>query len=97
MIRVRRIEITKEQLRTLPKDERALLLLMGHAMNQIAVLMKLVILSTNEDPADPIEGSVSAAQSILHRMSRRCVPAAHSMTPTGCPGCRRSHVELTSA
>jgi len=63
MIRVRRIEITKEQLRTLPKDERALLLLMGHAMNQIAVLMKLVILSTNKDPADPIEGRVSAAQS----------------------------------
>jgi hypothetical protein len=34
MIRVRRIEITKEQFRTLPKDERAQLLLMGHAMNQ---------------------------------------------------------------
>jgi hypothetical protein len=63
MIRVRRIEITKEQFRRLPKDERALLLLMGHAMNQIAVLMKLVILSTNKDPADPIEGRVSAAQS----------------------------------
>jgi hypothetical protein len=63
MIRVRRIEITKEQFRTLPKDERALLLLMGHAMNQIAVLTKLVIFSTNKDPADPIEGRVSAAQS----------------------------------
>jgi hypothetical protein len=63
MIRVRRIEITKEQFRTLPKEERALLLLMGHAMNQIAVLKKLVILSTNKDPADPIEGRVSAAQS----------------------------------
>jgi hypothetical protein len=63
MIRVRRIEITKEQFRTLPRDERALLLLMGHAMNQIAVLKKLVILSTNKDPADPIEGRVSAAQS----------------------------------
>ena len=63
MIQVRRIQITKEQFRTLPKDERALLLLMGHALNQIAVLVKLVIFSTNKDPEDPIEGRVSAAQS----------------------------------
>jgi hypothetical protein len=63
MVQVRRIQITKEQFRTLPKDERALLLLMGHALNQIAVLVKLVIFSTNKDPEDPIEGRVSAAQS----------------------------------
>jgi hypothetical protein len=63
MIRVVRIPITKEQFRALPKDERALLLLMGHALNQIAVLVKLVIFSTNKDPEDPIEGRVSAAQS----------------------------------
>jgi hypothetical protein len=63
MIRVVRIEITKEQFRTLPKDERALLLLMGHALNQIAVLLKIVTFSSNKDPADPIEGRVSAAQS----------------------------------
>ena len=63
MIKVVRIQITKEQLRTLPKDERALLLLMGHALNQIAVLIKLITFSTNKDPTDPIEGRVSAAQS----------------------------------
>lgn len=63
MIRVVRIPITKEKFRALLKDERALLLLMGHALNQIAVLMKLVIFSTNKDPEDPIEGRVSAAQS----------------------------------
>lgn len=63
MIKVVRIQITKEQFRTLPKDERALLLLMGHALNQIAVLIKLVTFSTNKDPTDPIEGRVSAAQS----------------------------------
>lgn len=57
------IQITKEQFRTLPKDERALLLLMGHALNQIAVLVKLVTFSTNKDPADQIEAKVSAAQS----------------------------------
>jgi hypothetical protein len=63
MIKVVRIQITKEQFRKLPKDERAFLLLMGHALNQIAVLIKLVIFSTNKDPPDPIEGRVSAAQS----------------------------------
>jgi hypothetical protein len=63
MIKVVRIEITKEQFRTLPKDERALVLLMGHALNQIAVLIKLVTFSTNKDLADPIESRVSAAQS----------------------------------
>jgi len=49
MIKVVRMQITKEQFRTLPKDERALLLLMGHALNQIAVLIKLVTFSTNKD------------------------------------------------
>lgn len=34
MIRIVRIQIGKEQFRTLLKDERALLLLMGHALNQ---------------------------------------------------------------
>src|SRR5215470_1378540 len=63
MIRVVRIPITKEQFRALPKDERALILLMGHALNQIAVLVKLVTFSTNKDPEDAIEGRVSAAQS----------------------------------
>ena len=63
MIRVFRVTISKEQFRALPKDKRALILLMGHALNQIAVLLKLVTFSTNKDPEDPIEGRVSAAQS----------------------------------
>jgi hypothetical protein len=63
MIQVVRVPISREQFRVLPKEERALLFLIGHALNQIAVLMKLVIFSTNKDPEDPIEGRVSAAQS----------------------------------
>jgi hypothetical protein len=50
MIRAVRIQISKEQFRTLPKDGRALLMLMGHALNQIAVLIKLVTFSSNKDP-----------------------------------------------
>ena len=35
--------------------------------------------------------------SILRRISRKRVPAAHLMTPTGCLGCGRSQVGSTSA
>jgi hypothetical protein len=63
VINVYRVPISKKQLSTLPKDERALLLLMGHALNQISVFLKLFTFSSNNDPKDPIEERVSAAQS----------------------------------
>ena len=63
MIEVYRVPISKRQLSTLPKDERALLLLMGHGLNQISVFLKLFQFSANKDPENPIEGRVSAAQS----------------------------------
>jgi hypothetical protein len=62
MIQVYRVPISKKQLTSLPKDERALLLLMGHALNQISVFLKLFTFSSNKDPSDPIEERVSAAQ-----------------------------------
>jgi hypothetical protein len=63
MIEVYRVSISKKQLSTLPKNERALLLLMGHALNQISVFLKLFTFSSNKDPEHPIESRVSAAQS----------------------------------
>jgi hypothetical protein len=63
MIKVYRVPISKKQLSTLPKDERALLLLMGHGLNQISVFLKLFTFSANKDPKNLIEGRVSAAQS----------------------------------
>src|SRR6516162_5920032 len=63
MIEVHCVPISKEQLRTLPKDERVLLLLMGHILNQISVFLKLFSFSSNNDPPNPIEGRISAAQS----------------------------------
>jgi hypothetical protein len=63
MIKVYRVPISKKQLSTLPKDERALLLLMGQALNQISVFLKLFSFSSNKDPENPIEERVSAAQS----------------------------------
>jgi hypothetical protein len=63
MIKVCRVPISKKQISTLPQDERVLLLLMGQALNQISVFLKLFTFSSNKDPAHPIEGRVSAAQS----------------------------------
>jgi hypothetical protein len=63
VIQVFRVPISKKQLGTLPKDERALLLLMGHSLNQISVFLKLFTFSSNHDPTHPIEERVSAAQS----------------------------------
>jgi hypothetical protein len=63
MIEVYRVPISKKQLATLPKEERALLLLMGHALNQISVFLKLFTFSSNNDPENPIEERISAAQS----------------------------------
>ena len=44
MIEVCRVAISKKQISALPKDERVLLLLMRHALNQISVFLKLFYL-----------------------------------------------------
>jgi hypothetical protein len=59
---VYRIAISKAQFRALPPEERALVLLLGHALNQIGVFVKLVRFSCNKDPANPTEHLVSGAQ-----------------------------------
>ena len=47
----------------MPKNERTLLFLIGHAANQITLHSKLVIFSTNRTPSDSIEQRISGAQS----------------------------------
>jgi len=69
MINVLRIPLPKERLLVIPKEERALFLLLGYAANQINLLSKLVIFSTNKTPPDQPEQSLSGAQSqILARI-----------------------------
>jgi hypothetical protein len=63
MITVYRVPISKRQFRAIPTDERALVFVSGHLLNQISVFMKLVRFSVSKDPGDPIEARVSAAQS----------------------------------
>jgi len=65
MIKIHKVCISKQQFQALPRDERALVFMAGHILNQISVFMKLVRFSTSKDPVDPIEARCSAAQSQL--------------------------------
>lgn len=63
MFEVWRIPVTKEQLRAIPDDERNLLLLASHAVNQLSVLRKVLIFSLNYKSGSELENILSAAQS----------------------------------
>jgi hypothetical protein len=63
----------------LPKEERAVVLVSGHILNQIGVLLKLVRFSFSRDPANTVEAHASGMQTqILLRfliavLSETCV------------------------
>lgn len=63
MAEVFRVPISKDQLRAIPADERNLLLLASHAVNQISILRKLLILSLNYHSDNDTENTLSAGQS----------------------------------
>ena len=62
MIDVMRVPLPKERLKAVPKEERALFLLSGYAANQINLLFKLVIFSSNKTPDGQLEQKLSGAQ-----------------------------------
>jgi hypothetical protein len=59
---VLRIPVSKDRLRAMPKDERALLILFGYAANQINTFQKFVIFSSNKDGNGEVEQILSGAQ-----------------------------------
>ena len=61
MITVLKIPVPKDRLRAMPEEERALLILLGYVANQINLLSKLVIFSSNKPP-DGVEHALCAAQ-----------------------------------
>src|SRR6516162_4432055 len=61
MITVLKVPVSKDRLRAMPEDERALLILLGFVANQINLLSKLVIFSSNKTP-NGVEHTLSAAQ-----------------------------------
>jgi hypothetical protein len=61
LITVLQIPVSKDRLRGMPPDERALLLLSGYVANQINLLSKLIIFATNKT-ASGVEETLCAAQ-----------------------------------
>jgi len=61
VIEVFRAPLSKDQLRALPADDRNLLLLASHAVNQITVLRRVLIFSLNHKSTSELESTLSAA------------------------------------
>jgi hypothetical protein len=62
MLDILRLDITKDLLRKMAKEERCLFLALGHASNQVNALWKLVIILTNGDETDPVKQRLEGAQ-----------------------------------
>jgi hypothetical protein len=62
MLDILRLGVTKDLLRSMTKEERALFLALGHASNQVNALWKLVIVLTNGDSDDPMKQRLEGAQ-----------------------------------
>lgn len=57
-----RMDVAKDLLRRMAKEERSLFLALGHASNQVNALWKLVIILTNGDAEDPVKQRLEGAQ-----------------------------------
>jgi hypothetical protein len=71
MIDVVKIPIPKEQLAKLSPEERSVFLTLGYASNQVCVLWKMIIFSTNHTPTEVVEQRVTAAQTQI--LVRLCI------------------------
>lgn len=69
MVDVFTVPIPKAEFQKLPAEERAVVFVCGHILNQISVFMKLTRFSTNNDNPDPVIAHTSGMQSqIILRM-----------------------------
>src|ERR1700686_38574 len=68
MITVLKIPVSKDLTRAMPDDERALFILVGYVANQINLLSKLIIFSTNKTAAGVEEKLCAAQTQMLARL-----------------------------
>jgi hypothetical protein len=61
-IEIHRVIFSKKQFADMPREERALLLLMGHATNEINVLSKFILMVRKDDPPTQIEDFTEGGQ-----------------------------------
>ena len=65
MTEVHQVALTKAKLAAMPTNERALLLLLGHASNEINVLSKLILMIRKDTPAIKLVDHVEAGQILV--------------------------------
>jgi hypothetical protein len=75
VIQVYHIPVSKDKLREMPSDERSLMLLLGYSANQISMLQKLLMFSSNKQPPTETEQLLSAAQTQM--LLRLIIGALH--------------------
>jgi hypothetical protein len=61
-VEIHRVIFAKKQLAEMPKDERSLLLLMGHATNELNVLSKFILMMRKDDPPTQVEDYTEGGQ-----------------------------------
>lgn len=62
MLDIYRMDIPKDLLRQMSKEERCLFLALGHASNQVNALWKLLIILTNSDETDAVKYRMEGMQ-----------------------------------
>jgi hypothetical protein len=65
IMEVYRIKLTKEKLAAMPETERVILLLLGHASNEINVLTKLILMTRKDDPTVPLVEHLEVGQTFI--------------------------------
>jgi hypothetical protein len=74
---IRRITLTPESLSALPNDERALLHVVGHALNEMNVVLKLFLLASNYDFEPPVVRHAQLCQTMV--LSKLLVGKVHEI------------------
>ena len=67
MIEVFRIPISKAKLRSMPSDDRHLLLLASHAVNQISIVQKILLFSVHHQPDSSVE-KLDGSKNLVDRL-----------------------------
>lgn len=61
-MRIQKIPLRKHQIDSIPNPEKRLLFGMGHVANELAILQKLILVSSNENDQDEIQRDARLAQ-----------------------------------
>ena len=64
-IKVYRVLVPKDRLAAMPKEERAVLLLLGHAENELNTLIKLILMSRNGTSSADVIRYAEASQTFV--------------------------------